>query len=117
MRKLMKWFQAWRTRHVLRYIGKVDRKCDLEQDDPKKKRTVTVSILFHMSPSGKRKVTWPHINGYQALDKFYSGYQIGQDIDAWEKGGDLPKEFIPTADDGFKQLLRAIVDQEMGLEN
>lgn len=114
MLKLLKWYMTWRQRHVLRYIGKVPIKITLAKEDGGK--TITVFVLFSMSPSNKRKIEWPSIKGYQSVAGWATTKDFGQACYAWEKGGDLPEEFIPTVDDGFKQLLRAIVDQEMGLK-
>jgi hypothetical protein len=110
MRKLWDWYKAWRVRHVKNYIGKVSFVVSLENTQDK----VPLSLLFFMSPSNQRSIEWPSIKGYN-MDDIFQRREWAVKAKEWEKGGDLPKEFVPVENDGFEQLLMRIVERRMGV--
>jgi hypothetical protein len=111
MKNLWKRYMAWRNRHVKNYIGKIVFKVKFKDSG-----TVGFPLLFFMSPSGQRSLEWPaDLPRRYNWEVWYAVQPFAIAAREWEKGGDLPEQFVPVENDGFEQLLMRIVERKMGV--
>lgn len=103
----MGWFSA-KPKENWKYVGRVKASWVSSHNSEKKG---IVYVNMYMTDDGKRRVDW---NVTNRLNKFRE-WPKGQELQSWESGGPFPSSDFEPEVDTLGQMLRRLVDIQMGL--